>query len=265
MEIGGKRILLTGATGGLGRAIAEALAAHGGRLVLSGRRAGDLADLASSLPGNGHRVVVADLALEGAVEQLVAEAGEVDVLVANAALPGGGRLHRFTPERLDRALRVNFDAPIKTAHALLPGLLERGEGQLVFISSIQGKVALARSSVYSATKFGLRGFAISLRDDLHGTGVGSSAVLPGFIRDAGMFADSGQPPPAGLGTSSPADVGEGVVRAIERNRAEVVVAPLRQGLAAGFGHRLPRLASLLTRRTAGKVADRVVEGQADKR
>jgi short-subunit dehydrogenase len=265
VEIGGKTVLLTGATGGLGRAIAEALAERGGRLVLSGRRADALSELAASLPGEGHRVAVADLALEGAAERLVSEAGEVDVLVANAALSGGGRLDRFTPEQLDQALRVNFEAPIKTTHALLPGLLERGEGQLVFIASLQGKVALARSSVYSATKFGLRGFALSLRDDLHGTGVGSSVVLPGFIRDAGMFADSGQPPPAGLGTSSPGQVGAGVIEAIERNRAEVVVAPLRQSLAAGFGHRRPRLASLLTRRSAGKVADRVVEGQAAKR
>lgn len=265
MEIGGKSILLTGATGGLGRAIAEALAGRGGRLVLSGRRPGDLAELAASLPGEGHRVVVADLALEGAAERLADEAGEMDVLVASAALSGGGRLDRFTPEQLDRALRVNLESPIKTAHVLLPGMLERDQGQLVFISSLQGKVAFARSSVYSATKFGLRGFAISLREDLHGTGVGSSVVLPGFIRDAGMFADSGHRAPAGLGTSSPARVGRGVIRAIERNRAEVVVAPLRQSLAAGVGHRRPRLASLLTRRSSGKVADRVVEGQAGKR
>lgn len=265
MKIGGKTVLLTGATGGLGRAIAAAMAAKGARIVASGRRADDLAELVSSLPGDGHRVAVADLALEGAAERLVREAGEVDVLVANAALSGGGRLERFSQAQLGSALRVNFEAPIRMAWALLPELRERGEGHLVFISSLQGKVALARSSVYSATKFGLRGFAISLREDLHGTGVGSSVVLPGFIREAGMFADSGHRAPAGLGTSSPAQVGRGVIRAIERNRAEVVVAPLRQSLAAGVGHRRPRLASLLTRRSSGKVADRVVEGQARKR
>ncbi len=178
-------------------------------IVASGRRADDLAELVSSLPGDGHRVAVADLALEGAAERLVREAGEVDVLVANAALSGGGRLERFSQEELGSALRVNFEAPIRMAWALLPELLERGEGHLVFVSSLQGKVALARSSVYSATKFGLRGFALSLRDDLHGTGVGSSVVLPGFIRDAGMFADSGQRAPAGLGTSSPGAGGRG--------------------------------------------------------
>jgi short-subunit dehydrogenase len=265
VEIGGKRILLTGATGGLGRAIAVALAARGGRLVLTARREEELLSLAQELPGDGHTILVADLALEGSAVRVASEAGEVDVLVANAGVPGGGRLERFSQEELGRALRVNFESPIAMAREVLPGMLERDFGHLVFVSSLQGKVAFSRSSVYSATKFGLRGFALSLRDDLHGTGVGCSLVLPGFIREAGMFADSGQGAPAGLGTSTPEAVGAGVVRAIERDRAELVVAPRRQALAAGLGHRMPRLASLLTRRSSAKVADRVVDGQAGKR
>lgn len=261
MELAGKTALVTGATGGLGRAIAQALAARGARLVLSSRKADDLAELAASLPGEGHRAAVADLALEGAADRLVADAGEVDALVANAGISAGGRLDRVPTEELEHALRVNFEAPIRMAHALLPGMVERGQGHLLFVSSIQGKVALARSSVYSATKFGLRGFALSLRDDLAGTGVGVSVVLPGFIRDAGMFAASGQRAPAGLGTSTPASVGAGVVKAIERDRAEVTVAPAFQRFVAGIGHRRPRLASFVTRRSSAKVADKVIEGQ----
>lgn len=265
MELAGKTALVTGATGGLGRAIAEALAARGASLVLSSRKAEDLAELAASLPGDAHRVAVADLALEGAADRLAADAGGVDVYVANAGMSAGGRLDRVSLEELDHALRVNFEAPIRMSHAFLPGMLERGRGHLVFISSIQGKVALARSSVYSATKFGLRGFALSLRDDLDGTGVGVSVVLPGFIRDAGMFAASGQRAPAGLGTSTPESVGAGVVKAIERDRAEVTVAPAFQRFVAGIGHRRPRLASLVTRRSSAKVADKVVAGQRAKR
>lgn len=264
MEIQGRTILLTGATGGLGRATAIALADRGGRLVLSSRKAAELDELALSLAGEGHRTIVADLAEEGAAERLVTGAGQVDVLVANAGLPAGGRLDRFSQEKLGRALRVNFESPVRMACAVLPGMLERELGHLVFVSSLQGKVAFARSSVYSATKFGLRGFALALRDDLHRTGVGCSVVLPGFIRDAGMFADAGQPPPAGLGTSTPDRVGEGIASAIERNRAEVVIAPRRQGIAAGFAHHAPRIASLATRRSSAKVADRVVEGQSGK-
>lgn len=261
MEIGGKTVLLTGATGGLGRAMAEAVAQRDGRLILSARKPEALEALAASLPGEGHTTLVCDLAEEGAAERLVADSGRVDILVANAALPGGGRLDRFPPDVLDAALRVNFEAPVKLAHGLLPAMLERRQGHLVFVSSLQGKVAFARSSVYSATKFGLRGFALSLRDDLHGTGVGCSVLMPGFIRDAGMFADSGQRAPAGLGTGTPRQVGEGLVKAIERDRAEVVVAPRRQGAGAHLGHIAPRLTSLLTRRSSAKVADRVVEGQ----
>jgi short-subunit dehydrogenase len=264
VELGGKSVLLTGATGGLGRATARVLAARGAILVLSGRKAEALVELAGSLPGEGHRTVVANLAEEGAGERLVADAGDVDVLVANAGLPGGGQLDAYSAEQLAASLRVNLQAPLEMTRALLPALRARGSGHLVYISSLQGKAALPRSSVYSATKFGLRGFALSLREDLWGTGIGVSVVLPGFIRDAGMFADSGAKAPPGLGTSSPEEVGEAVATAIERNRAEVQVAPLLQRLGAGFAHRRPRLAARITRRNAARTADRVIEGQRRK-
>ena len=90
MELAGRKALLTGATGGLGRAIAEALAARGATLLLSARKRDALEALAAELPGDGHRVLPADLAEPGAAERLAAEAGEVDILVANAGLPGAG-------------------------------------------------------------------------------------------------------------------------------------------------------------------------------
>lgn len=260
MELAGKTALLTGATGGLGQAIARALADRGATLVLSARNADALAGLAASLPGE-HRIIPEDLAENGAPERLAEEAGEADCLVANAALPAGGRLERFSQEDLTDALRVNLEAPVKLARGLVPAMRERGFGHLVFISSLQGKVAFANSSVYTATKFGLRGFALALRDELWGSGVGVSVILPGFIRDAGMFAASGAKAPAGLGTSSPEDVGEGVVSAIVRDRVEVQVAPLLQRLGAGFAHRHPQLASRVTRRNAARIAERVSEGQ----
>jgi short-subunit dehydrogenase len=151
------------------------------------------------------------------------------------------------------------------ARGLVPQMRKRGSGHMVFISSLQGKIAFANSSIYTATKFGLRGFALALRDELRPSGVGVSLILPGFIRDAGMFADSGARAPAGLGTSSPEEVGEGVVLAIERNRAEVQVAPVLQRLGVAFAHRRPHLASRITRRSAGQIADRVSEGQTGKR
>lgn len=261
MDPKGKTLLVTGATGGLGRAIANALAARGATVVASSRKRSELEQLAAALPGEGHRFVVADLGEEGAGEGLIAAAGDLDGMIANAGLSAGGRLEAFTDEELVTALHVNLEAPVRMAHALLPALVQRGEGHMVFIGSLQSKAAMPRSSVYSATKFGLRGFALSLREDARESGVGVSVVLPGFIRDAGIFADSGAKVPAGMGgTSSPDEVGEGVVEAIERNRAEVQVAPLLQRVGTGFAHRNPQLAARVSGARAAKAAEEVIEG-----
>jgi len=265
MDLAGERALLTGATGGLGLAIAAALARRGATLVLSSRKADELELLAASLPGSGHRSVVADLAEPGAAERLAGEAGEVDVLVANAGLPASGRLESFSALEIERAVRVNLEAPIQLARALVEPLCERGRGQLVFVSSLSGKATTARQSLYSATKFGLRGFALGLRQDLAGTGVGVSLVSPGFVREAGMFADSGARAPRGLGTTTPDRVAAAVVRAIEEDRAETDVAPLLQRRLAGLAHRRPHLAARISSARAAKVADRIARGQADKR
>ncbi len=265
MRLEGKRLLLTGATGGLGRAIASALAERGATLVLSSRKADELERIAAELPGT-HSVAVADLATEGAALRLVAEAGKLDGVVANAGLPGTGRLDDFSPEEIVRALRVNLESPMLIARAMVPTLVERGEGHLVFVSSLAGKSASGRSSVYSATKFGLRGFAFSLRADLTGSGVGASVVSPGFIREAGMFAESGAKPPPGLGTATPQQVGAAVVSAIERDRLEVAVAPRRQRALAHFGLASPRTAlRVLTGGAAKKAAADLASRQSDKR
>jgi short-subunit dehydrogenase len=268
VEFEGKRVLLSGATGGLGRAIAEELAGEGAKLVLSSRRKEELQELARSLPGGGrrHKVLVADLAKPGAAEELVKDAGNVDALVANAALPATGKLDSFSSEEVERALRVNFESPIMMARALAPKLAKKGEGHIVFIASLAGKVGSPRSSLYNATKFGIRGFSFGLREDLHPHGVGVSIVSPGFVRDAGMFADSGSKPPPGLGTTTPEKVANAVTRAIRTNRTEIAVAPRRQRFLTEVGYRYPEFAARIQRRGgASKIAERLASGQSDKR
>jgi short-subunit dehydrogenase len=270
MDIADKRILLTGATGGIGRAIARAVAERGGVLVLSSRKAAELEELAGSLPGDGHSVAVADLAEPDAALELAAGAtadGPIDVLLANAGLPGSGRLEDFSSEEVSRAVCVNLEAPMLLAHQLLPAMVERRSGHLLFVSSLSGKAASPRASVYNATKFGLRGFALALREDLAGdkAGVGVSLVLPGFIRGAGMFADSGATLPPGMGTATCEEVGAGVVKAIEQNRAEVAVAPIQQRALAGFAHVFPAIAGRVQRGSGTKIADEVARGQTEKR
>lgn len=266
MELSGRTALLTGATGGLGRAIAAALAGRGASLVLSGRRSEALEALAAELPGDGHRTIVADLAEPGAAEKLAGEAGEVDVLVANAGLPGSGRLTEFSSESLSGALRVNLEAPMHLARALEPAMLERGSGHMVFISSLSGKSATPLSSVYNATKFGLRGFALGLRADLAPCGVGVSIVSPGTIREAGMYSDSGAPPIKGLGTGTPQQVGQAVVKAIEGDKVEITVAPVQQRLLAHLALATPAISVKVASGPAGQKAARAVaDGQTDKR
>jgi len=235
-------------------------------LVLSGRKAEALEAMAAELPGEGHSTAPSDLAAPGAAEKLAAEVGAVDILIANAGLPGTGRLPDFSSEELTGALRVNLEAPILMTHALLDDWLARGSGHFVFMSSLNGKVATARASLYSATKFGLRGFSLALREDLRGTPVSSSVVMPGTIREAGMFADSGARMPFGMGTSTPGEVADGVVAAIERDRAEVEVAPRLQRVLTNFAARRPDLAGRIAAWSgAVKVADDVADSQTEKR
>jgi short-subunit dehydrogenase len=263
MRISGSRVLLTGASGGIGQAIARALAQRGGSLVLTGRRSDVLEPLAREL---GARTLVIDLAVPSEVERLVGEAGEVDILVANAALPASGPLESFSVDEIDRALNVNLRAPVILAHGLLPQMVARGGGHLLFMSSLAGKAATAGSALYNASKFGLRGFAAAIRADLRASNVGVSAVFPGFIRDAGMFADAKATLPAGIGTRTPEDVAAAVIDAIENNRGEVDVAPLTVRVTAAFAGLAPELAANLSRRIGGdEVARQLHAGQADKR
>jgi short-subunit dehydrogenase len=263
MEISGSSVLLTGATGGIGHAIARSLSAKGAQLLLTGRRTDVLEPLASEL---GARALAVDLSDTSEVDRLLSEAGELDILVANAALPASGLLDSFAMEEIDRALEVNLRAPIAMAHALAPAMVGRGRGHLLFMSSLSGKAGTAGSSIYNATKFGLRGFAMAMRAELHGSGVGVSAVFPGFIREAGMFAESGVKLPAGVGTRSPEDVAKAVVQAIERNRGEVDVAPISLRLGSAFSGIAPEVSSSFARKMGSdKIVHQLADGQRSKR
>jgi len=253
VQIQGSTALITGATGGIGHAIARALHARGAKLILTGRRSDVLEPLATAL---GSQAVAADLLNGADVKRLLEEAGEVDVLVANAALPAAARLQRMSEADVNRALDVNLRAPIALTHALLPGMLERRRGHLVFISSTGGKVTGPGNPLYHATKFGIRGFAGAMRIDLHGTGVGVSCVLPGFIREAGLFAESGATLPLGVGTRSPEDVASAVVKAIEDDVAEIEVTSLLLRVGSLLWSIAPDLSAAISRRMGSEaIAD----------
>ncbi|MCA1711606.1 MAG: SDR family NAD(P)-dependent oxidoreductase [Actinobacteria bacterium] len=263
MDLRGRTALVTGATGGLGHAIVRALHREGTRLVLTGRRTDVLEPLAAEVGGTA---LPCDLADPADVDRLLAGCGDIDVLVANAALPASGRLEAFTAGDVAAALDVNLRAPMVMTRALLDGWVARGSGHAVYISSLSGKIATGGSSVYSATKFGLRGFAQGLRDELHGTGIGVSVVNPGFIRDAGMFADSGAALPKGIGTRTPEQVAAAVVRAVRDDKGDLDVAPAFLRFSAKLNGLAPELVAGLGRRLgAGDIAGDIAAGQQERR
>ena len=259
MNIDGTLAVVTGASGGIGQSIARALHAKGATLLLTGRRREILDDLAAQV--GDARVEPCDLADRDEVHRLGDTLADVDILVANAALPGVGELTDFTPEEIDRAVTVNLLAPMLLTRRLLPSMLQRGRGHIVLIASMGGKVAAPKLSVYAATKFGMRGFAAALRTDLAGTGVGASVVFPGSITDAGMLADAGLPASPRTKGLRAADVGAAVVHAIESNKGEIDVAPAVVRIAGKVAGIAPKLMEkAVANKDAREYADQLTEG-----
>jgi short-subunit dehydrogenase len=250
MQLRGKTVLLTGATGGLGGAIARALHREGCSLVLTGRNVEILDALADELSAVA---APADLTDRAQLLALCAAHPKVDILIANAGVSSTGAIDSYDEEGLDRIIEANLTAPIQMARALTPAMVARGSGQVVLVSSLSGRVASPLSAMYSATKFGLRGFGLGLRQDLAGKGVGVSLVAPGFVRDAGMFADSGAESslPKGVGTVTPEQVADATILAITKNRAEVTVAPVAMRVGTMFGAMMPRVSARVQAASGG--------------
>jgi short-subunit dehydrogenase len=266
VEIEGSRVLLTGASGGLGRAIARELYGRGAHVIVTARRDAVLAEIVAELGGDRVEALPADLASAADVAALPERAGRVDIFVHNAALPASGRLESYTPEQIDRALDVNLRAGIQLTRALMPAMAKRRGGHLVYVSSMSGKVPVVRSSIYAATKYGLRGFAASLRDDLHGSGVGVSAIFPGPIKGGGMWDDAGVELPRWVPTRTPDDVAEAVARAIVKNKPEIDVADPVQKMGAWMAALMPGPAARVRRlMPVEDLADKTAAAQLDKR
>ena len=265
MDLDGKTALVTGASGGLGIAIARALHGAGATVKLTARRAELMEELANEL-GERAEVLPADLSSADDVRRLAGEAGQVDVLVANAGIPGTGRLTEYEPEQIDRVLDVNLGSVVHLTRALLPGMIERGSGHLIYVSSLSGKVSSPRSSLYNATKFGMRGFAHAIHEDLRGTGVGCTVILPGFIDDAGMWADGGLKTPPGSGGKKPKHVADAVLKALDKNPHEMVVSGFIPKVGGWLYGVAPSMVQAMQRSAGGeKTATELADAQKEKR
>lgn len=257
MDLAGKTVLLTGSDGGLGPSIARSLAERGARLVLAERPGAEAHELAAELKAGGVEswAVSADLSRAGGAKELILAATEVagppDVLVNNAGLELIGAFTSHTEEELERITHVNLVAPAELTRLLIPGMIDRGGGWVVNLGSLAGKVASAYSTSYTATKHGLVGLTHSLRAEYAGAPVGFSVVCPGFVRDVGMYGrhEDAVPPPSMLGTIPPERVGDAVVKAIEKEKPEMIVneRPIKPVIA--LTSVAPRFGTLISRRS----------------
>jgi short-subunit dehydrogenase len=218
--------------------IARALAGHGVNLVLTARSAAELDMVRAEIAelGVNAAAIPCDIAdpLERAalVEHAQSQVGPIDIVVNNAGIETVGLFHTMTANDLTRVLDVNLIAPLMLTRAVLPGMIERGRGHVVNISSGAGKVGVPYAASYSASKHGLVGLTRSLRAEYHGSPVGFSVVCPAFVSETGMYdrwERRGAKAPWYVGRSTPQKVAKVVVSCIRRGRADVLVnvPPLR--------------------------------------
>jgi short-subunit dehydrogenase len=224
MKLHGARVLITGASSGIGAVAATRMAGLGAVPLLVGRSESALAELAVL---TGGQRLVSDLGRPGAAREIaewaVDSAGGVDVLVCNAGVGWAGDLADQELSAIDELVTVNLTAHLGLARLLLPGMVAQRSGHLVLVSSIAGCLGVADEAVYAATKAGLRTFADSVRLAVAGAGVGVSVVVPGVV-DTPFFTRRGRPYDRARPKPVPADdVAKALVDAVLRNRAEVFV------------------------------------------
>jgi short-subunit dehydrogenase len=274
-QLRGRTALVTGASGGIGREISRRLAKDGMNIVVSGRREDVLAELVAELRGLGvsAAAVPADLGdlsqVDPLIERSEAALGPIDVLINNAGVEITSAFTGYSREELTSVVDINLTAPMLLTHRVAPGMLERGRGHVVFISSLAGKSGPAYNEPYGATKAGLIGFNQSLRAEYRHAPVGFSVVCPGFTTGDGMYqrmVEEGVSSSRLIGETTTEKVADRVAEAIRKDRAEIVEtgSPIRPMLA--IGQISPRLAEWVGERSgATEIFRRIAasRGRAD--
>jgi 3-oxoacyl-[acyl-carrier protein] reductase len=186
-DLTGKKVLVTGASGGIGGAIARALHGAGAVVALTGTRQAALDELAAALGSRGH-VLVADLADSAAAEDLVKRAeeamGGLDILVNNAGLTRDTLLLRMKDEDWERVIEVNLTAGFRLARAALRGMMKRRFGRIIGITSVVGVAGNAGQANYAASKAGMIGFSKALAQEVASRSITVNCIAPGFIETA---------------------------------------------------------------------------------
>ncbi len=245
--------LVTGASRGLGPYVARALARQGVNLVLTARSADALEDVAREMTGLGVKAVPipADItdaaAREALLEQAKTAIGPLDILINNAGMEWVSRYTSMSPEDIETMVRTNLVAPLLLSRLVLPDMRERADGHIVMMSSLGGKKGSPYSATYAATKAGLIEWTSGIREELRGTGVSASVICPGFVTEAGMFAEYHKRAPKMVGETTPEKVADAVIRAIGDDVGEIVVNPGPVKLSAIMNAVSPTFTSWLLR------------------
>ncbi len=228
MKLNGTRVMLTGAAGGIGSALAEQLARRGAHLALLERSDAALQGLIERLRQAGGKVQGAGVDLldlaerERAVTRIQDGLGGIDLLINCAGLMSFRPFAEEDPAVLERIVQLNLVAPMLLVRQLLPGMLERGSGQIVNVGSTFGSIGFAWFAAYSASKFGLRGFSESLRRELEGTGVGVTYVAPRAVKTSlNTGAVYRMAEATKMNMDEPAKVAASIVTAIETDAKDV--------------------------------------------
>jgi short-subunit dehydrogenase len=232
-EVAGKRVLITGASSGLGAALARRLARRQAVVGLVARRRDRLAEVLADCrrPSPASAMWVADLADAAALDELALRAWDglsgIDVLINNAAIPKRRVVTALDPGEVEDVMRVNFLAPMRLTLALLPRMLTRGSGMIVNVSSVGGRLGIIHESAYCASKFALCGWSEAMAVDLHGTGITVKLIEPGPV-DTEIWDHPGSEEPLYQGPKVPADeVAEGVIEALGAEKFEHYVPDMK--------------------------------------
>ena len=211
-DLTAKTALVTGASGGIGGAIARALHAQGAHVVLSGTRESVLAEMKAAMAERA-AYVTADLSdaasVDGLIARAEAEAGPIDILVANAGITRDGLLLRMKDDDWDAVLRVNLESYFRLARAALKGMMKRRAGRIIGITSVVGVTGNPGQTNYAASKAGMIGFTKALAQEVGSRNVTANCVAPGFIASPMTDALNEQQSAAILGRIPAGRLGEG--------------------------------------------------------
>lgn len=243
MDITGKRVVLTGAAGGMGSILASELARRGARLALVDANETALTDLAAEI--ETAESVAGDLSsadgCQAVAGQCVERLGGIDLLINLAGVNSFAAFEDESAEKIELMMHVNLLAPMWLSRALLPEMLNQKSGRIVNVGSIFGSIGFAHFSIYSATKFGLRGFSEALRRELIDTGVGVTYVAPRAVKtpmNSDVVMRMGEA--TGMNMDEPAAVVEKIIAAIEGEKKDIYLG-FPESLFVRINAILPRI------------------------